>query len=70
MSTESPVSSASVPMWHAPVFMHQGMFSCGFVLILQAFGFIHKAKAAVIFMLWNYGKRCLILNDCKSVLYP
>lgn len=32
VSTESPVSSASMPMWCAPVLM----FSCGFVVILQA----------------------------------
>lgn len=29
VSTESPVSSASMPMWCAPVLMHKGMFSCG-----------------------------------------
>lgn len=48
VSTESPVSSALMSMWCAPVLMHKGMISCGlffFCCIIQ------EVKSTVIFVL-------------------
>lgn len=69
VSTESPVSSASMPMWRAPVFMHKGTLSCGFLVILRACGIMQGVKATVIFVFQSYGKSCLMLNFCGVSQY-